>query len=78
MFASAETQWRHNTMGEPTGLDYAALEPLARMTGITMTRETFLQVQTCEQAALAEIRRQSQLDAMQDQARRVAGERGAG
>lgn len=39
--------------GAPVGLDYAAVEPTARLMGLTATPETFGDLRAMERAALA-------------------------
>jgi hypothetical protein len=61
LFRTLGTQWRHHAMtGMRLGIDYAAVEPTARMLGVTMTPALLLDLQLMEAAALdawAEARR---------------------
>lgn len=59
VFLAMSTQWRSKMTGVTggfisvrTGLDYAALEALMQMQGITNSATVFQQVQTMEYAAL--------------------------
>ena len=54
LFCSCQTQWRHAGMGGVrTGLDYAAVESVVRMTGrIDAAAELFAGVRVMEHAAM--------------------------
>lgn len=56
LFVASQTQWRFAAIGMAgtikTGLDYAALEPVARFTNIAITPEVFADVRTLEAEAL--------------------------
>lgn len=55
LFASLDTQWqRHAMTGHRIALDYGRIEPSARMMGIEMTPQRFLDLRHMEAAALAE------------------------
>lgn len=53
LYLAAQTQWRYSGMGQPTGLDYAGVEALARLRGEPLDPETFALLQVAERAALA-------------------------
>jgi hypothetical protein len=54
LFGSLDTQWRrHPLTGTRLGIDYAAIEPVARMLGIGMTPRLLIDVQIMEAAVLA-------------------------
>ena len=63
LFQSLSTQWRYTSVGLDklvrTGLDYAALYPLLDREALTKQEwnDLFHDVQTCEDAALAELRK---------------------
>lgn len=50
-----QTQWRAGFNGM-LGLDYPGVEAACRMLGRAMTPELFVQLQTCERAALDAMR----------------------
>jgi len=55
LFASLGTQWhRHGMTGMRMCIDYAAIEPTARMMGTAMTPALFHDLRTMEDAALGE------------------------
>lgn len=55
LFLALATQWRRAGMeAAPVGLDYAAVEPTAKWTGIAMTEERFADLRAMEAVALAE------------------------
>lgn len=56
-FIAVATQWRVGP-GGPTGLDYAAVEPALRLTGVPRRRwrEVFTDLRVMEDAALAQMR----------------------
>lgn len=51
LFEALGTQWRAG-MGGATGLDYGAIRPTARLLGIRVDRERFLELRAMEHAAL--------------------------
>lgn len=54
LFLALSTQWRFAGMdGVPTGIDYGAVEPTARLAGIEATPALFDLVRTMEAEALA-------------------------
>lgn len=53
LFLALETQWRTGGMAAAfTGLDYAAIEPTARLAGIALDPRLFLDLRTMEHEAL--------------------------
>lgn len=56
LFFAMGTQWRYATAGLGgalrTGLDYAALDATARLSGVTMTPRVFDDIRTLERSAL--------------------------
>ncbi len=53
LFRSLDTQWRRHPMtGTRLGIDYAAIEPVARMLEIGMTPRLLLDVQVMEAAVI--------------------------
>lgn len=54
-FMRLQTQWVISPMGERVGLNYAGVEPCARMSDIKMTPDLFEKVQIMELAALKEM-----------------------
>lgn len=60
VFFSLETQWRRHPMtGCRLGIDYAAIEPTARMLEIPMTPQLLLDIRTMEGAALEVLAKQA-------------------
>ncbi|MFN3371638.1 MAG: DUF1799 domain-containing protein [Sphingomonadaceae bacterium] len=56
LFLGLETQWRMAGMGAvPTGIDYAALEPTARLLGIKLDGALFMDLRLMEGEALKTI-----------------------
>lgn len=55
VFLAMDTQWqRHAMTGLRLGLDYSQIEPTARMLGIEMSAQRFLDLRAMEDAALAQ------------------------
>jgi len=52
LFWALGTQWRQGPLSGLSGLDYGAIEPTARLMGVTVTPELFRQLQILEGAAL--------------------------
>ena len=54
LFLAMDTQWRFAGLGQRVGLDYAMIEPTARLAGVAIEpREPlFVQLRTMEFAAL--------------------------
>lgn len=52
LFLLVQTQWRTGPMGSVIGLDYVAVDAAIRMSGITITPETFDGLRIMESAAL--------------------------
>ena len=60
LFAALDTQWhRHAMTGLRLGIDYAQIEPTARMLSIDMSSQRFLDIRVMEAAALAEFARRA-------------------
>jgi len=60
LFAALSTQWRHAGLtGVRIGLDYQAIEPTARMLGITLNPNIFSGLRVMEMEALAAMREES-------------------
>jgi len=57
LFVTLATQWRHAPTGQPAGLDYAAIEPTARLVGIDLDPTTFAGLRLMEAAVLRELRK---------------------
>jgi hypothetical protein len=51
LFVALQTQWRTG-MGGATGLDYAAIPPTAKLSGIKLNQERFAGLRVMEQEAL--------------------------
>lgn len=58
-----QTQWRRGSIGERTGLDYIAVETVARLQGFDLTPELFELVQAMEMETLQVDREQRERDA---------------
>lgn len=52
LFTALTTQWRRGPDGTPVGLDYAAIEPTARMLDLTAEADLFERLRVLEHAAL--------------------------
>lgn len=60
LFCALDTQWhRHAMTGMRIGLDYARIEPVARMLGIEVHSQRFMDLRTLENAALVEFARRA-------------------
>jgi hypothetical protein len=53
LFLALSTQWMRSMSGLPTGLNYAALEPAARMMDIAMSSQLFTDIRSLEAGALS-------------------------
>lgn len=56
-FLKLQTQWLVSPMGERVGLNYASVEAVARVLGISLTPSLFEQVQVMEDETLKVLRR---------------------
>ncbi len=55
LFYALSSQWTHTGFGHRVGINYASIEPTARMMEVEMTAEVFRGLQVMEDAAMAAI-----------------------
>ncbi len=55
LFSRLQTQWQRNGTGSLTGLNYMAIEPVARMLEVEMTPQVFTHLQVMESHVLKEM-----------------------
>jgi hypothetical protein len=53
LFLAMGSQWRWAGMGERVGLDYAAIEPTARLAGVELDAQVFAGLRVMEAEALS-------------------------
>lgn len=59
LFMRSQTQWIISGMGQRTGLYYAGVEAVARISGVSLTAELFDQVQLLELTTINELNKRT-------------------